>query len=189
MPGDGQLFEALLRSILNAYISARVEPGAPPLDQMQAIEYAARRARALEATMDAGRAKLTADLRERMIKEKWSEIRYIDELRAKGYSPNAARTYARTEAAIVYGEADAKLYEEEGVEIVKIFDGVGDAICRFANGKYWTLADYTAHPIAHPNCVRTSSPVPLYLVASIRHLVTRPHPDELASKYDYAAAA
>ena len=189
MPADSGLFESLLRSIMDAYISARVETGAPPLDQTAAIEYAARRARALQSSLDTDRAKLTADLRERQIKEGWSEVRYIDELQSKGYSGNAARRYARTESAIVYGEADAKLYEEQGVEYVKIFDGTDDAPCKYANGAYWTLEDYIAHPIAHPNCVRIASPVPDFEVATIRHLVRRPSQEELDSKYDYSAAA
>lgn len=75
----------------------------------------------------------------------------FDELRAE--------TIARTETATVLNEAAIAQYGEFGVEQVTVVDGDGDDACAEADGQTWSLAEAEANPIAHPNCVRTFTPL------------------------------
>lgn len=89
-----------------------------------------------------------------------------------------AQTIARTETAFAYSEGAAEGYEDSGVELVEILDGKGclptghDSDAPLpdkskhgvvqhgfqANGQVWTVAQYRAHRIGHPNCVRAAVP-------------------------------
>lgn len=68
-------------------------------------------------------------------------------------------TIARTETAYMFNAAIAAGYKEGAVLRVVILDGIGDPECADANGSEWTVEEFEANPIAHPNCVRTAAPV------------------------------
>ena len=71
-----------------------------------------------------------------------------------------SRVIARTEAATARNTGAAARYEAGGITHVEIFDGVDyDEECASANGQIWTLAEYQANPIAHPNCTRYAVPI------------------------------
>ena len=75
----------------------------------------------------------------------------FDELRAE--------TIARTETATVLNEAAVAQYREFGVDRVTVVDGDEDDACADADGQVWTLEQAEASPIAHPNCVRSFTPL------------------------------
>lgn len=75
----------------------------------------------------------------------------FDELRAE--------TIARTETATVLNEAAVAQYREFGVDRVQVVDGDEDEACADADGEVWTLERAESEPIAHPNCVRTFTPL------------------------------
>lgn len=66
---------------------------------------------------------------------------------------------ARTELSIAQAEGHVEAFREDGVEEVVIYDGDYDEECQEANGQIWTLEEYEAEPIAHPNCVRAARPL------------------------------
>jgi len=44
---------------------------------------------------------------------------------------------------------------------VEILDGGADdsaPACNLANGQIWTVANFEAHPLQHPNCSRAAAP-------------------------------
>jgi hypothetical protein len=75
----------------------------------------------------------------------------FDELRAE--------TIARTETATVLNQAAVAQYADFGVDRVTVVDGDEDDACASADGQVWTLDRAEAEPIAHPNCVRTFTPL------------------------------
>lgn len=75
----------------------------------------------------------------------------FDELRAE--------TIARTETATVLNQAALAQYTEFGVDRVQVVDGDEDDACAEADGAIWTVDQAEADPIAHPNCVRTFTPL------------------------------
>jgi hypothetical protein len=66
---------------------------------------------------------------------------------------------SRTETALAENGATAAAYKDTGVEFVLISDGTNDDACAAADGATWTVEDFEAHPIAHPNCSRAGSPL------------------------------
>lgn len=76
-----------------------------------------------------------------------------------GYEAWRAERIARSESAIGFNHANALGWSTAGVEEVDILDGTEDDVCDEANGATWTLAEFMADPIGHPNCVRGASPV------------------------------
>jgi hypothetical protein len=72
-----------------------------------------------------------------------------------------AMRIARTERAIAANHGTIFGYVQAGVEEVEVSDGVEDDDCKEANGQIWTVARAIANPLAHPNCVRAFSAVPL----------------------------
>ncbi len=75
-----------------------------------------------------------------------------------------AQTIARTELAIIDQEAAHDRYRSAGVRHVFIQDGPDCGWRRHndpdkADGSTRTIEDAMDHPIAHPNCVRSSGPV------------------------------
>ena len=171
-----------MNSLMGAYVKAKIETGISGLSEQKmradAVAYAATRGAKIARQIDADRAKMLEDLYNRKVKENLTENEYINALMDKGYSATAARRYARTESAIVYNVAESETWMDVGVELVRITDGTGDKFCKFANGSVWTVEDYNAHPLAHPNCVRTADPVPASETKKMRRYVKRPHPDE-----------
>lgn len=75
----------------------------------------------------------------------------FDELRAE--------TIARTETATILNEAAVAQYREYGVDRVTVVDGDDDDACAEADGQVWTLEQAETNPIAHPNCVRSFTPL------------------------------
>ncbi len=84
-----------------------------------------------------------------------------------------AEAVARTETGFAYNEGAADVYEEAGVEKVEILDGDGCLPIGHeegspapsgdpgviepeseANGQVWTIAQFRAHKLGHPRCVR-----------------------------------
>lgn len=66
---------------------------------------------------------------------------------------------ARTEAAVTFNKSSAVMMRDAGITHVDIADGDQDEECGLANGSRWTLAEYEANPIGHPNCTRIGLPV------------------------------
>jgi HK97 family phage portal protein len=75
------------------------------------------------------------------------------------YTTWQAERIARTEAAVTFNFSSAGLMREAGVKYVDIADGDEDEDCALANGSRWTLEEYEANPISHPNCTRIGLPV------------------------------
>jgi hypothetical protein len=75
------------------------------------------------------------------------------------FSPSRALTIARTETAFAVGHGAGLAYRQNGITHVEISDGDDDEDCAEADGEIWTVDEYLAEPIAHPNCVRSASPV------------------------------
>lgn len=81
----------------------------------------------------------------------------VDE--AYAFSPARALTIARTETACAVGHGAGLAYRQNGIERVEISDGDDDDECSAADGEIWSVDEYLAEPIAHPNCVRSAAPV------------------------------
>lgn len=75
------------------------------------------------------------------------------------YTGWQATRIARTEAAVTFNLSSAGLMREAGVGYVDISDGDQDEDCALANGSRWSLEEYEANPISHPNCTRIGLPV------------------------------
>ena len=45
------------------------------------------------------------------------------------------------------------------MQLVDIIDGEDDDECAEANGSRWTVDEYEASPLGHPNCTRIGLPV------------------------------
>jgi len=124
-----------------------------------------------ETLRDSIRGKVTA-----AIAEGWSPQKLTAEL-TDALGKSRAERVARTETAIAYNEGAYQVYAEGGQEYVEILDGDGcipdghDDLAkkadgtvgiiqfdRLANGQIWTLAQFHAHLIGHPNCVRAAIP-------------------------------
>lgn len=78
---------------------------------------------------------------------------------ATAFGEARAETIARTETAVLLNEAAIESYREYGITHVLVDDGDDDEACAAANGQTWTLDEAEADPIAHPNCVRSFSPI------------------------------
>lgn len=110
------------------------------------------------------------------IVEGWSPDKLTESLRSQ-FGDRRAETIARTETGYAYGNGAAEVYTEFGAEFVEILDGEG---ClpnghvagapkasgdpgvveeeSEANGQVWTVAQYQAAILGHPNCVRAAVP-------------------------------
>lgn len=94
------------------------------------------------------------------VREGWSVEDFADELEESGVFGDArARMIARTELAIAEARGHVASFREAGVEEVVIYDGDSDPECQEANGQTWTLEEYEANPVEHPNCVRDARPL------------------------------
>lgn len=78
---------------------------------------------------------------------------------AGAFSPSRALTIARTESGYAAGHGAGLLFRQNGIERVEISDGDDDDECAEADGQIWTVDEYLANALAHPNCVRSASPV------------------------------
>jgi hypothetical protein len=77
---------------------------------------------------------------------------------AYAFSPARGLTIARTETAFAVGHGAGLAFKQNGIEHVEISDGDGDDECEEADGQIWTVDEYLAEVIAHPNCVRSAAP-------------------------------
>lgn len=110
------------------------------------------------------------------VAEGWSPQRLSAEL-TDILGVNRARMVARTETGLAYGEGASAVYEESGVDLVRILDGDGclpkghtDGApgpagtpgvlepANEANGQVWALGTYRQNLLSHPNCVRAAVP-------------------------------
>ena len=66
---------------------------------------------------------------------------------------------ARTELGTADNLAAVSRYREAGFTHVQVFDGDGDPGCAAANGAIWTIEEFEANPLEHPNCVRSRAPI------------------------------
>jgi hypothetical protein len=76
-----------------------------------------------------------------------------------GYEEWRIDRIARTETTYAYAEGQVGQWTDAGIAEVDILDGDGDEPCAAANGSRWTLAEYEANPVSHPNCTRVALPV------------------------------
>jgi len=75
------------------------------------------------------------------------------------FSRARAQMVARTELGTADNLAAVSRYREAGFTHVQVFDGDGDPGCAAANGAIWTIEEFEANPLEHPNCVRSRAPV------------------------------
>jgi len=75
------------------------------------------------------------------------------------FSRSRAQMVARTELGTADNLAAVSRYREAGFTHVQVFDGDGDPGCAAANGAIWTIEEFEANPLEHPNCVRSRAPV------------------------------
>lgn len=74
---------------------------------------------------------------------------------------NQARAIARSELGQAQNVATAERYKAAGVRAVEILDGGSDdsaPACQLANGMIWSVKNFEAHPLQHPNCTRAAAP-------------------------------
>ncbi|HAM56877.1 MAG TPA: hypothetical protein DCQ64_16340 [Candidatus Rokubacteria bacterium] len=95
------------------------------------------------------------------MEEGLSPQEFADRLEESGlFSETRAEVVARTEVAIAQNYGQSETYRELGFTHVYVQDGDCD-ICREVDGQIWTIEEALANPVAHPNCVRSFSPVPI----------------------------
>lgn len=113
----------------------------------------------------------------RGISDGWSPQRMKSELEEIGFGSWRAKTIARTETGFAYGNGAAMVYEESDVQYVLIQDGAGCLptghkngapagtgaagtveTANEANNQVWTVGQYQARVLGHPNCVRGAVP-------------------------------
>ena len=83
--------------------------------------------------------------------------RLLEDLPA--FSRSRAQMVARTELGTADNLAAVSRYREAGFTHVQVFDGDGDPGCAAANGAIWTIEEFEANPLEHPNCVRSRAPI------------------------------
>ena len=66
---------------------------------------------------------------------------------------------SRTETAFAENGGTLAGYKDTGVEFVLVSDGTSDDICAAADGATWTTESADAHPLGHPQCSRSFSPL------------------------------
>lgn len=112
-----------------------------------------------ESTRDMVRGVLQATLEDHTSDSAQELAGRIRDLDPYAFSPARALTIGRTETAIAVGHGAGLAYRQNGIEHVEISDGDDDDECAEADGQIWTVDEYLAEPIAHPNCVRSAAPV------------------------------
>lgn len=124
-----------------------------------ATSYAQQRGGELVTMITNTQREDVAALLEQAIQGGWSPSHFASELRGRfTFSRARAAMIARTETAIAYNRGKAATYRAVNIEYVVIYDGDGDEACIAANGSVWTVAEFEANPIEHPNCKRTARP-------------------------------
>ncbi len=94
------------------------------------------------------------------IGEQWTEAQLQDALTGM-FSIERAATISRTETGFAYNIGAASNYAANGVEYVKITDGGFPSscdACNEASGQVWTVDEFLAKPLEHPNCSRVGLP-------------------------------
>lgn len=143
---------------VGAQLGETVAPKPDGPAQKRIMRQAAQQITAIEATT---RARVEA---------------YVNRAAADGLTPRAlakmiaadpsgafgkarASMIARTESAMVSAHGSVAGWRDSGrVDKVIIYDGVDDPDCAAANGSIWTLEEYEANPLQHPNCTRAAAP-------------------------------
>lgn len=75
-----------------------------------------------------------------------------------GYAGWRADMIAHTEVALSAAGGAVSGFRDIGVQYVEISDGDDfDEECQAADGATWTVDDYEANPLQHPNCGRSAS--------------------------------
>lgn len=93
-----------------------------------------------------------------------------------GFEADRAATIARTELAWASGMGASSSWRSVGVQFVSISDGVdSDTPCAEADGAIWTIEDYEANILEHPNCSRSGTPV---MASEVVDLADVSSPDE-----------
>jgi len=65
---------------------------------------------------------------------------------------------ARTETSLAAAGGQVAGFRDSGIQYVQITDGENfDPECVAADGAIWTLDDYEANPLQHPNCGRSAT--------------------------------
>jgi len=132
----------------------------------------------------AARWRIDSELREKIneivtegVSEGWSPQQLAEALKPQ-FGAWRAETIARTETGFAYNEGAIAVYRDEGIEHVSILDGKGclpeghedgapaaepDLVGvvqaeKEADGQIWTIAQFSAHRLGHPRCVRGSTP-------------------------------
>ena len=78
----------------------------------------------------------------------------------EGMSDWRSELIARTETAYAAANGDIAGFRDTGVEYVEISDGTDfDQECADADGQVWSLDEYEADPLQHPQCGRSASAI------------------------------
>lgn len=158
------MIEKLLEMLARIFLLGTAQGGpvdSQRFDQAAALWAARRGAELVTAISERTRDRLRA-LTNRAIRENWTVHEFqehIEEDRSGLFSRDRALMIARTETAFAFNQGEADRWLADGIEFVEILDGVEDEFCEHANGSVWTLEEYRAHPIAHPNCQRSAIPI------------------------------
>lgn len=93
--------------------------------------------------------------------EGWSIEELARRIQERGEiaSQTRATRIARTESGQAYNLGAIASYRAAGLTHVRVLDGDEDEPCASANGATWTLDEADAHPLGHPNCTRSFSPI------------------------------
>lgn len=74
------------------------------------------------------------------------------------FSETRSMTIARTETGFSWNSGAVQMYDDSDVKLLYVHDGDSDPECHTADGEIWTTAHAMAHPLQHPNCVRSFAP-------------------------------
>lgn len=145
-------------SRISEQVGEEVDPAADTPSRRRFTRMAAQQITAIEETT---RARVAAYVdratNEGMSLDKLAKL--IREDPSGAFSRSRATTIARTETAYAYANSSVGGWRDSGrVDKVIIYDGVDDPECAAANGSVWTLDEYEANPIQHPNCTRSAAP-------------------------------
>lgn len=108
---------------------------------------------------DTTRDGANAMLRE-ALDEGWSYQKFSSRLEESGLFTDArADLIARNEISLAFAGGKVRSFREADVGNVVIYDedGCDEPVCD-VDGETWTLEEYEAEPLGHPNCTRDARP-------------------------------
>lgn len=149
----GQALATISEDLGQADLPARAER--PAADLLQDL------GQRIGSVNDTTRARLAGIIREGLAAgESREQIAARIQQVMTDWTPARSLTVARTEIASALNRGTIVAWETSGtVSGVRVRDGDGDERCAAANGQTWTLAQASAEPLGHPNCVRSFSPI------------------------------